>query len=101
MSETFQAYQIGKNDDGQRCTLTQLSDSDLMDGDVTVRVDYTTLNYKDGLALTGRSPIQGDSAESWVAGHLLHPPLAFDERDVDIISDITNKSIQVGVVATL
>ena len=57
MSEQFQAYQVGKNDDGQRCILTQLDESDLMDGDVTVRVDYTTLNYKDGLALTGRSPI--------------------------------------------
>lgn len=57
MSERFQAYQIGKNDDGQRCTLTQLDDSDLMDGDVTVRVEYTTLNYKDGLAMTGRSPV--------------------------------------------
>jgi len=57
MSEQFQAYQVGKNDDGQRCTLTQLDDSDLMEGDVTVRVEYTTLNYKDGLALTGRSPI--------------------------------------------
>ena len=38
MSEQFQAYQIGKNDDGQRCTLTQLDDSDLMEVDVTVRV---------------------------------------------------------------
>ena len=57
MSERFQAYQIGKNDDGQRCTLTQLDDSDLMEGDVTVRVEYTTLNYKDGLAMTGRSPV--------------------------------------------
>ena len=57
MSEQFQAYQIGKNDDGQRCELKMLDDSDLMEGDVTVRVAYTTLNYKDGLALTGRSPI--------------------------------------------
>jgi len=57
MSEQFQAYQIGKSDEGQRCVLTQLSDSDLMEGDVTVDVEYTTLNYKDGLALTGRSPI--------------------------------------------
>jgi acrylyl-CoA reductase (NADPH) len=57
MSEQFQDYQIGKYDDGQRCTLTQLNDSDLMEGDVTVRVDYSTLNYKDGLALTGRSPV--------------------------------------------
>lgn len=57
MSEQFQAYQIGKDDDGQRCTLTQLDDSDLMEGDVTVRVEYSTLNYKDGLAITGRSPV--------------------------------------------
>ncbi len=57
MSEQFRAYQIGKGEDGQRCTLTQLDDSDLMDGDVTVGVEYTTINYKDGLALTGRSPI--------------------------------------------
>ena len=56
MSEQFQAYQIGKNDDGQRCVLTQLDEGDLMEGDVTVDVEYTTLNYKDGLALTGRSP---------------------------------------------
>ena len=57
MADQFQAYQIGKSDDGQRCVLTQLSDGDLMEGDVTVRVEYTTINYKDGLALTGRSPI--------------------------------------------
>jgi len=57
MSEQFQAYQIGKSDDGQRCSLTQLDDSDLMEGDVTVSVEYTTLNYKDGLAITGRSPV--------------------------------------------
>jgi acrylyl-CoA reductase (NADPH) len=57
MSDQFQAYQIGKNDEGQRCVLTHLDDGDLMAGDVTVRVEYTTLNYKDGLALTGRSPI--------------------------------------------
>jgi len=57
MSEQFQAYQIDKSDDGQRCVLTQLDDTDLMEGDVTVRVEYTTLNYKDGLALSGRAPI--------------------------------------------
>ena len=57
MSTTFQAYLIGKSDQGQRCQLTELDDDDLMEGDVTVRVEYTTLNYKDGLALTGRSPI--------------------------------------------
>ena len=57
MSEQFQAYQIGKGEEGQRCVLTQLEESDLMEGDVTVQVEYTTLNYKDGLAMTGRSPV--------------------------------------------
>ncbi len=57
MADEFQAYLIGKDDEGQRCALTTLGDADLMEGDVTVAVDYTTINYKDGLALTGRSPI--------------------------------------------
>lgn len=57
MPAQFQAYQIVKNDDVQSCSLTRLDDSDLMDGDVTVQVEYTTINYKDGLALTGTSPV--------------------------------------------
>lgn len=57
MSEQFQAYQIDKVDDTQSCQLRQLSDADLMDGDVTVAVEYTTINYKDGLALTAKSPV--------------------------------------------
>ncbi len=57
MADEFQAYLIGKDEEGQRCALTTLSDADLMEGDVTVAVEYTTINYKDGLALTGRSPI--------------------------------------------
>ncbi|MFT5740440.1 MAG: acrylyl-CoA reductase (NADPH) [Gammaproteobacteria bacterium] len=57
MSEPFQAYQINKQDDVQTCQLTELNDIDLMDGDVTVKVDYSTVNYKDGLALTGSSPV--------------------------------------------
>ena len=57
MSNTFQGYQINKTESGQSCELKQLSDDDLMDGDVTVKVEYSTLNYKDGLALTGRSPV--------------------------------------------
>jgi len=57
MSEQFQAYQIDKIDDTQSCQLKQLSDADLMDGDVTVEVEYTTINYKDGLALTAKSPV--------------------------------------------
>ena len=57
MSNQFQAYQINKTETGQSCVLTQLSDDDLMEGDVTVQVEYSTLNYKDGLALTGKSPV--------------------------------------------
>ena len=57
MSETFKAYQITKDDDGQKLSFTELTDVDLMDGDVTVKVEYSTLNYKDGLALTGTAPV--------------------------------------------
>ena len=57
MSKTFQGYQINKTESGQTCELKQLSDDDLMDGDVTIAVEYSTLNYKDGLAVTGRSPV--------------------------------------------
>lgn len=57
MSSQYQGYQIDKADDGQTCELKQLGDDDLMDGDVTFKVEYSTLNYKDGLALTGSSPV--------------------------------------------
>ncbi len=54
MSETFDAYVL----EGQGpAVLRQLSDRDLPDGDVTVEVRYSSLNYKDGLALTGRGKI--------------------------------------------
>ena len=57
MSAPFKAYQITKDDDGQKVIFTELTEQDLMDGDVTVRVEYSTLNYKDGLALTGSAPV--------------------------------------------
>lgn len=57
MSSTFKAYQVTKDNDQYQCQLTELDDSDLMEGDVTVQVEYSTINYKDGLALTGRSPV--------------------------------------------
>jgi len=37
--------------------LTEFDEADLMDGDVTVRVEWSTLNYKDGLAVTGKAPV--------------------------------------------
>lgn len=48
---------IEKNADGQTVRLADLEDSALPAGDVTVDVEWSTLNYKDGLAITGRSPI--------------------------------------------
>jgi acrylyl-CoA reductase (NADPH) len=54
---TFRALRLFKTDAGQETKLLDLSDDDLMDGDVDVRVEYSTINYKDGLALTGRSPV--------------------------------------------
>src|SRR5579862_3491470 len=54
---TFKAIVIDKSDAGQTVRLTDFDEKDLMDGDVTVAVEYSTLNYKDGLALTGKSPV--------------------------------------------
>ena len=54
---TYQALQINKDDTGYHCTLQTLDDSSLPEGDVSVQVDYSTINYKDGLAITGKSPV--------------------------------------------
>jgi acrylyl-CoA reductase (NADPH) len=54
---TFKAVRIDKADKGTSAALTQFDEAELMDGDVTVRVEWSTLNYKDGLALTGKSPV--------------------------------------------
>lgn len=47
------ALLVTKDDDGQHVAFTELSDDDLPEGNVIVDVEYSTLNYKDGLALTG------------------------------------------------
>lgn len=54
---TFRAVVITKGDNGTRAELTAFDEKDLMEGDVTVRVSHSTLNYKDGLALTGKAPV--------------------------------------------
>jgi acrylyl-CoA reductase (NADPH) len=54
---TFKAFLLSKTDDGQRLDWTDVDEADLMDGDVTVAVSHSTVNYKDGLALTGTSPV--------------------------------------------
>ncbi len=53
----FRALLISKGDDGQQVEWTEMSEDELMDGDVTIRVTHSTLNYKDGLAVTGAAPI--------------------------------------------
>ncbi len=53
----FKAILINKDDVGYRAVLTELDDSSLPDGDVTVRIEWSTLNYKDGLAITGKGPV--------------------------------------------
>ena len=54
---TFKAIVIDKSDSGQSVALKDFDETDLMDGDVTVRVEYSTINYKDGLAITGKAPV--------------------------------------------
>lgn len=53
----FKALLATRNDNGISADLVDFDDKDLMPGDVTVAVDYSTVNYKDGLALGGRSGI--------------------------------------------
>ncbi|MBI2242030.1 MAG: oxidoreductase [Magnetospirillum gryphiswaldense] len=53
----FKAILIEKDDAGYRAGLTDIAEDRLPEGDVLVRVDYSTLNYKDGLAITGKGPV--------------------------------------------
>lgn len=55
---TFQAFVLTRGDEKQQhLDWTEFDEADLMDGDVTVAVSHTTINYKDALALTGASPV--------------------------------------------
>ena len=54
---TFKAIRIDKAEKGTTAALVQFDEADLMEGDVTVRVEWSTLNYKDGLAVTGKAPV--------------------------------------------
>ena len=53
----FKGILIEKDDAGYRAQLKEIDESVLHDGDVTIRVAYSTLNYKDGLAITGKGPV--------------------------------------------
>jgi acrylyl-CoA reductase (NADPH) len=57
MSRQFRAIEISKTDKGQKLDFVTLNENDLMPGDVTVAVEHSTVNYKDGLAVTGQAPI--------------------------------------------
>ena len=53
----FRAILINKGEGAQSVELKDVSEDQLPDGDVTVAVEWSTLNYKDGLAITGKAPI--------------------------------------------
>ncbi len=53
----FDALLLSKSETGQTAEWTRITEDDLMDGDVTVRVTHSTINYKDGLAITGQAPV--------------------------------------------
>lgn len=58
MTNTFKAIQVSRNEEKQQSVdVVEISEEDLMEGDVTVAVNATTVNYKDGLAITGKSPV--------------------------------------------
>ncbi len=57
MSDTFRALVVDRTDDGQTVEIRTLDEDFLMEGDVDVEVSHSTVNYKDGLAITGRAPI--------------------------------------------
>lgn len=58
MANTFRAILITRDEERrQSVEVTEVDEADLMDGDVTVAIEATTVNYKDGLAITGKSPV--------------------------------------------
>ena len=58
MSDSFKAILVSRDaDKRQSVDVVDMTDADLMEGDVTVAVEATTVNYKDGLAITGKAPV--------------------------------------------
>ena len=53
----MQAILINKDDSGYSAQMSQIEEQRLPEGDVLIQVDYSTLNYKDSLAITGASPV--------------------------------------------
>jgi acrylyl-CoA reductase (NADPH) len=54
---TFKAIRIDKAEKGTTAAITRFDETELMEGDVTVGIEWSTLNYKDGLAVTGAAPV--------------------------------------------
>jgi acrylyl-CoA reductase (NADPH) len=58
MTDRFKAILVSRDEEKrQSVAVTDLTEADLMEGDVTVAVEASTMNYKDGLAITGKSPV--------------------------------------------
>ena len=57
MKNRFKALLVTKTDNAKTAEDVELTPADLMEGDVTVAVSHSTVNYKDGLVITGRSPV--------------------------------------------
>jgi acrylyl-CoA reductase (NADPH) len=55
--QRFKALVLSKGDAGQSVAWQEMAEADLMPGDVLVRVSHSTINYKDGLAITGKAPV--------------------------------------------
>jgi acrylyl-CoA reductase (NADPH) len=53
----FKGILIEKDESGYRAAVREIDEAGLPDGNVTVRVSHSTLNYKDGLAITGKGPV--------------------------------------------
>jgi acrylyl-CoA reductase (NADPH) len=54
---SFKAIVIEKADGGTKAALTDFDEANLMDGDVTIAIEHSSINYKDGLAITGKAPV--------------------------------------------
>ena len=57
MADTFKAFIVDRTDDQMVAGIRDITKDDLPEREVIVRVDYSSVNYKDGLAITGKGPI--------------------------------------------
>jgi len=53
----FNGIVIEKDEQGYTAQVKEIDDNDLPEGDVTIKVSHSTLNYKDALAITGKGPV--------------------------------------------